>query len=208
MVCKEKLKREGVASLSDSELLAVILGSCGKKRDLISIANELEARFSDDFSKMTFESLRTTEGLGDIPAMRLSAACELFTKRKCIQKKITNPSDAVKLVENIRERRQEHFIVITLNGAGCLIHKRTVFIGTLNRSLVHPREVFADAISDRASGIILMHNHPSGDTEPSKEDILVTERLQEGAKILGIEIVDHIIFSSKSHYSFKENGKL
>ncbi|MGE3063227.1 MAG: DNA repair protein RadC, partial [bacterium] len=204
MVCKEKLKREGVASLSDSELLAVILGSCGKKRDLISIANELEARFSDDFSKMTFESLRTTEGLGDIPAMRLSAACELFTKRKCIQKKITNPSDAVKLVENIRERRQEHFIVITLNGAGCLIHKRTVFIGTLNRSLVHPREVFADAISDRASGIILMHNHPSGDTEPSKEDILVTERLQEGAKILGIEIVDHIIFSSKSHYSFKE----
>ena len=116
--------------------------------------------------------------------------------------------DVLGLVGELREKKQEYFLTLTLDGAARLIQKRTVFIGTLNKSIVHPREVFADAISDRAAGIVFVHNHPSGNTEPSEEDFPITERLVEVARVVGIEVVDHIIVGRDGHFSFQTEGLL
>lgn len=208
MLPRERDYKKKTGGLADNELIALVIGGkdCGK--DIFNIANEIEKKFSDDFTRMSYEELMQIDGMKEIYALKLCSACELFRKKKSSAVKITCPNDAVALVEDIRERRQEHFIAITVNGAGYVIQKRTVFIGTLNKSLVHPREIFADAIRDRASSLIIIHNHPSGETDPSREDILVTEKLTEGGRILGIEILDHIIISPSSYFSFKENGKL
>jgi len=112
------------------------------------------------------------------------------------------------LARELKTKKQEYFLSLTLDGASNLIQKRTVFIGTLNHSVVHPREVFADAISDRAAGIIFVHNHPSADISPSKEDIAITRRLIETGKIVGIEVIDHIIVSRNGHFSFQAEGML
>ena len=108
----------------------------------------------------------------------------------------------------LKNKKQEYFIVITLDGAHNLIQKRVVFIGTLNRTLIHPREIFADALTDRAADIVLIHNHPSGSLEPSREDLDITRQLEDAGKILGINILDHIIISKSGYYSFQENKRL
>lgn len=208
MAGREREKNCGLETLGNAGLISIIIRGAADDSLAEAASLDVEKKFSGDFSMMTPESLSEIDSLCREGAMKLLAARELFRRSGVMPAKVTGPADAVKLVSDIIRRRQEHFIVITLNGAGCLIQRRTVFVGTVNRSLVHPREIFADAISDRASGIILMHNHPSGELNPSREDVLTTEKLLEGAKILGIEILDHVIFSSKGYYSFKENGKL
>ncbi|MEA1880010.1 MAG: JAB domain-containing protein, partial [Campylobacterota bacterium] len=105
-------------------------------------------------------------------------------------------------------KNQEHFLSITLDGASHIISTRTVFIGTLNQSMVHPREVFADAIADRAAGIIIAHNHPSGTLEASRADISITQRLKEVSRLVGIELLDHVILSKHGFYSFSDEGLL
>lgn len=116
--------------------------------------------------------------------------------------------DVLRLTEELKDKKQEYFLSLTLDGASNLIQKRIVFIGTLNHSIVHPREIFADAITDRAAGIIFVHNHPSGDSEPSKQDIEITKRLVEVGKIVGIEVIDHIIIGKDGYYSFQGEGML
>ena len=117
-------------------------------------------------------------------------------------------SHILKIVEDIRNKKQEYFITLTLTGASDLIEKRIVFIGTINQSIVHPREIFADAISDRAAGIVFVHNHPMDDPSPSDDDIGITDRLCEVARIVGIEVIDHIIVSKKDYFSFQAEGLL
>lgn len=117
--------------------------------------------------------------------------------------KITGPEDVFSMLADILTEQQEHFIVITLDGANKVIKRHNVFKGTLNASMVHPREVFAAAIADRAAAIILAHNHPSGNLEPSREDRAITDRLKEGGEILGIEILDHVIVSRNGWHSMK-----
>lgn len=112
------------------------------------------------------------------------------------------------MTEELRDKKQEYFLSLTLYGASNLIQKRTVFIGTLNHSIVHPREIFADAITDRAAGIIFVHNHPTCNAEPSEQDIKITQRLVEVGKIVGIEVIDHIIISRNGYFSFQVEGKL
>jgi len=133
-----------------------------------------------------------------------------FSKRFLLKEgiKIKNVDNVVRLTEELKDKRQEYFLSLTLDGASNLIQKRTVFIGTLNHSIVHPREVFADAISERAAGIIFVHNHSSRDAMPSKEDIAVTQRLMEVGKIVGIEVIDHIIISKGSYFSFQAERML
>jgi DNA repair protein RadC len=122
--------------------------------------------------------------------------------------KITVAEDVLPLVADIAGRQQEHFVCISLNGANEVIEKRTVTIGLLDQNQIHPREVFAGAIADRAAGVIFVHNHPSGDVQPSEADRRAHERLTEAAKILGIRILDHVIVAKKGHFSFKEAGLL
>ena len=119
---------------------------------------------------------------------------------------IKSSDDILKLTDDLKNKKQEHFVTITLDGAHNVIQRRIVFIGTLNKSIVHPREIFAGAISDRAADIILVHNHPSGSLKPSPEDINSTERLVKAGEILEIKILDHVIVSRKGYYSFLENG--
>lgn len=123
-------------------------------------------------------------------------------------KKITAPGDAFPLYAEYCDKKQEHFMVTTLNGAHEPIKTHVVSIGLVNRTLVHPREVFYPAIEDSAAAIMLCHNHPSGNLEPSQEDIEITQRMKQASVIIGIEIIDHLIISKNGYYSFLEEGKL
>ncbi len=162
-----------------------------------------------DFNGINLKSLKNIDGVGVAKASQIIAAIE-FSKRSLIKDriKITCSNDVVKMAEELKNKRQEYFLTLTLDGAHNLIQKRTVFIGILNQSLIHPREVFADAITDRAAGIIFVHNHPSDSVKPSKEDISITNRLIEVGKLVGINVVDHIIVSKAGYFSFDEEGIL
>lgn len=122
--------------------------------------------------------------------------------------KIKFPADVLPLIQHFADRKQEHFLCVSINGANEVMNVRVVSIGLINKSHVHPREVFADVIAERASAIIIAHNHPIGELKPGKEDIEVTNRIKEAGKILGINLWDHIIFNHKGYYSFVENEKL
>ncbi len=206
---REKMKRSGAKALSDLELMVVIIGNGVKGRDVFSVAKDALKILKENFSGINFEKLRKIEGIGDAKASHILASFEL-ARRFLIKDeiKIRNAEDVAKLAEELKNKKQEYFVTITLDGANTLIRKRIVFIGTLNESLVHPREVFADAITDRAASIILVHNHPSGSLKPSSEDRQITNRLVEIGKLVGIKILDHVIISKKGYYSFNENGLL
>ncbi len=204
---REKMERKGVKALSNLELLAVLLGSGIKDKGVFEVARDILKLAQDDFDNISLEKLKDIEGVGLAKASQIIAAIE-FSKRFLMKDgvKIKNAEDVVKLTEELKDKKQEYFLTLTMDGASNLIQKRMVFIGTLNQSLVHPRDVFADAISDRAAGIVFVHNHPSGDVEPSKQDIALTTRLIEAGKIAGIEVIDHIIVSKDGYYSFQAKG--
>ena len=206
---REKLAAKGVQALKNDELMAVLLGSGIKGKDVRKLAKEIVTMFDRDFEALDLERLLTIHGLGQAKAMQVLAAVEL-AKRYLIRssKRIRNAADVYEELRDYRDRKQEYFLSMTLDGASHIIQTRTVFIGTLNRSLVHPREVFADAIADRAAGIIVAHNHPSGTREPSEADIEITRRLSQVAELVGIELLDHVIVTREGYYSFADEGLL
>jgi len=206
---REKLQKKGVKALSDLELLAALLGRGIKDRDVFQIARGILKLAEGDFDNLTLEKLEKINGVGLAKACQILSAIE-FSKRFLIKDsiKIKSAKNVIKLVEELRNKKQEYFLTFTLDGANNLIQKRIVFIGTLNQSLVHPREVFADAITDRAASIIFVHNHPSGNLTPSKEDKLITERLIKAGNIVGIKVLDHIIISKNGYFSFQAEGML
>ncbi|MCX7610737.1 MAG: DNA repair protein RadC [Ignavibacterium sp.] len=206
---REKMLDKGPKSLSDLELLAVILGSGIKGKDVFEIANEILKIIRKNFDQLELKQLINMDGVGIAKACQIIAALE-FSKRFFIKEgiKIKNTEDVINLTSELKDKKQEYFLSLTLDGASNLIQKRTVFIGTLNHSIVHPREIFADAITDRAAGIIFVHNHPTGDANPSRQDIEITNRLVEVSKIVGIEVIDHVIISKNGYYSFQAEGKL
>lgn len=206
---REKLKAKGAKALSNEELLMVILGRGMKGRDVSVLAKDILNEVEKAPENINLENLNNIQGIGLAKSTQILASFE-FAKRYLVKDgiKIRNADDILKLVEDIRNKKQEYFITLTLTGASNLIEKRTVFIGTINQSIVHPREVFADAISDRAAGIVFVHNHPMNDPNPSDEDIGITNRLCEVARIVGIQVIDHIIISKKDYFSFKTEGLL
>lgn len=206
---REKMEQKGAKALSNIELLAVLLGSGIKGKDVFEVAKDILKLTQDDFGNLDLEKLKDIEGVGLAKACQIIAAIE-FSKRFLIKDGITvkNVENVLKLTEELKDKKQEYFLTLTLNGASNLIQKRTVFIGILNRSIAHPREIFADAISDRAAGIIFVHNHPSDNVEPGKEDVELTRRLVEAGKIVGIEVIDHVIISKDGYFSFQAEGIL
>lgn len=206
---REKMGEKGASALSNLELLAVLLGSGIKGKDVFEVAKDILKLAQNDFDNMKLETLKDIEGVGLAKACQIIAAIE-FSRRFLINEgvRIRNAEEIVKLTEELRGKKQEYFLTLTLDGASNLIQKRTVFIGTLNQSIVHPREIFADAISDRAAGIVFVHNHPSDNVSPSKEDIAITNRLVEVAKIVGIDVIDHIIIGKDGYFSFQAEGML
>lgn len=205
---REKLARYGAERLSDLELLMAIIGSGNAQADVGVIARRVLRLLRDKDGELTYSDLRSVVGLGEAKIPVILASLEL-AKRYLVDSDrpvVDSPEKAMALLANIRDKKQEHFVCLTLDGANRLIAQRVVTIGTLTASLVHPREVFADAITDRAAGIIVAHNHPSGSLEISQADRDVTDRLTEAGKLLGITLIDHIVVTKSEHRSIVGQG--
>ena len=197
---REKLARYGAARLSDLELLMAIIGSGNKQADVGKIARQVLKLLRDRGGELSYDDLRGVVGLGEAKIPVIVASLEL-ARRYLLdsdQPIIDSPEKAVELLSDIRDKKQEYFVCLTLDGANRLIAKRVVTIGTLTASLVHPREVFADAIADRAASIIVAHNHPSGSLRPSQVDIATTERLKHAGELLGVQLVYHLLITKQS----------
>lgn len=203
---REKLFRHGVAHLSDKELIAIILRSGVKGKGVSSLSAEVLNQLEYVNYQVDKAALNKILGLGKAKIASLSASIEFARRILCpAVKKIKTPGDIFPYIQHYADRKQEIFLCAALNGAYEIISIRIVSIGLVNRALVHPREVFADPLSDRASAIIICHNHPSGNLTPSSEDIDVTKRLEAAGEILGIRLLDHIIFSHSKYKSIIED---
>lgn len=206
---REKLQQKGAGALSDVELLAILLGRGVEGHDVMRVAVRVLKALDNSKEKPDIEELKKIEGVGIAKATLIAAALE-FARRRIRPEglKISFPSDVLPLIRHFADRKQEHFICISINGANEVIANRVITVGLVNRTQVHPREVFADPITDRASAIIVAHNHPSGGLTPSKEDFEITKQLKVAGETLGIKLLDHIIFNHKEYYSFLEHGEM
>lgn len=212
----ERLINFGVESLSNEELLAIIIKSGTKKYSSKDIARSLLSNIGNikKINEINFETLKKYEGIGNVKACTIMASIELA-------KRINNEVASIKNIkltsselvwkyykEKLGTKKQEYFYAIYLDNSKKIIGDKLLFIGTINYSLVHPREVFKEAYLSCASAIICVHNHPSGNVLPSKQDIEITNNLISVGKILGIKIVDHVIISNNNYYSFLENDNI
>lgn len=209
---REKMLINGAKKLSNSELLAIILRTGDKKMNAIDLANKIinkDAHGIRNLEYLTIEELCKIEGVGISKATQIKAALELgvrISSYRPLKHKINSPKDVYEYyVDSVRFLEKEVFKTILLNTKNEVISDVEVSIGTLNSSLVHPREVFREAIKKGTNKIILVHNHPSGCVDPSTEDKNITIRLVKCGDILGIEVLDHIIIGDGKYFSFKEN---
>ncbi|HEY9054866.1 MAG TPA: DNA repair protein RadC [Rectinemataceae bacterium] len=204
---RERLLRGGPGSLADKDLLAILLGSGRAGKPVAFLAREVVDILDKSLPNIDMTGLRGIAGIGAAKACALAAAIELGRRYYGARgRKIAMPKDLYPLLTHFADRRQEHFLCISLNGAHEVLGIRQVSSGLVNKTVVHPREVFADPITDRACAIIVAHNHPSGSVEPSKEDVDITQRLREVGDILGIPLLDHLVFSELRYFSFAEKG--
>src|SRR4030042_5419062 len=206
---REKIACKGASALSDNELIEAIIGRGTKNKDVREISKEIGGIIQQHWHDLQYKDLQEVEGIGPTKASQIIACFEVgrrYFKPTGHNIKVTRPEDILPLVAYLKEKRQEHFICLTLNGAGEVLENRVITVGLLNHSLVHPREVFADAITDRAASIICVHNHPSGSLEPSSQDIAITNQLRDAGSLIGIQLIDHIIVSKKGHLSLRERG--
>lgn len=209
---REKMMKYGPRSLSNAELIAIILSTGTKDKTAIDLARSILC-FSNEgigfLANCSIEELSSLKGIGLAKSSQIIAAIELG-KRISLSTRVNNyrikgPEDVSNLLmEEMKHLKQEHFNIILLSTKNEVISVENISIGSLNASIVHPREVFLRAIKRSSASIILAHNHPSGDPQPSKEDILITKRLVESGKIIGIEVLDHVIMGDNNYCSLKE----
>ncbi|MRX71426.1 DNA repair protein RadC [Bacillus lacus] len=212
---RERMLNDGPASLSNQELLAILLRTGTKKESVLELANTVLKHFEGLrlLKEASVQEITSISGIGEAKAVHILAALELGRRinRLSYDERyvIRSPQDGADFVmEEMRFLTQEHFVCIYLNTKNQVLHKQTVFIGSLNASIVHPREVFKEAFRRSAASFICVHNHPSGDPSPSREDIDVTKRLAEAGKMIGIELLDHLIIGEQKFVSLKEKGYL
>ena len=212
---RERLKRLGPEALTTSELIAILFRTGSRKSGAQDVAQRLLARFGDleRLARASLEELCEVEGVGEVKAMEVKAALELgrrlagFTGEE--KPVIRSPEDASALfMSDFTGLDKEHFRAVLLNTKNHVLKTVEISVGSLDSSLVHPRECFRPAVAASAASIILLHNHPSGDPEPSADDIAITKRLKEAGKNLGIDVLDHIIFGHGTFVSLKEKGVL
>jgi DNA repair protein RadC len=205
---RERLVKYGPGKLSNAELLAILLRSGVQGVNVIELSKKILKKFGNDLSKTSVAELAKTFGLGMAKACEIVACFELG--KRFLQDKpaalILSPKDVWENLKEIRDHKKEHFIIFYLDSRNREIQKEIISVGTLNANLVHPREVFEPAVKNLAAQIIVAHNHPSGQTDPSEEDLAITKRLIEAGKLLGIEVLDHVIVAQKEFSSFKEKG--
>lgn len=213
---REKLLAQGESNLNEHELLAIILGQGTRDTSALELANQLLRTYKGlrHLQEASLEELKQAKGIGPAKAASIKAAVEIGrriagnTETKFL---IKSPQDVKKYIDQVllmemRDYDREHFLVLYLDRKGGVIDKVDVSVGGLHSSIVHPREVFKTAVKRSAASIILAHNHPSGDPSPSREDIDITRRLIDAGRIMGIEIIDHVIIGENTYCSFKEKG--
>jgi DNA repair protein RadC len=210
---RERLIRQGADSLSNQELIAILLRTGTRQESVLVLANRILSSFDkiQDLKDATIEEMMQVKGVGQAKAVQLLAAAELgkrlYRKHSEGRYTIKSPEDAAAyLMTDMSSLNQEHFVVLFLNVKNEILHKQTIFIGSLSSSIVHPREIFREAVKRSAASIIVAHNHPSGNPSPSPEDIEVTKRLIEAGSIMGIELLDHVIIGDHKFLSLKEKG--
>ncbi len=204
---RERVREYGIKYVSNKELLMLLIGTGIKGFPVEKLAGAVLKILEKTDSDSVIEKMLGIRGLGNSKATLLAAALELGrrfygSKGVCIK----SPVDVIPLVQHYALEKQEHFLCITLTGANEIIKIRVITVGILNSTLIHPREILAEAIKDRSAAIILCHNHPSGNSDPSVEDFQLTRRLVKVADIIGIKILDHIIISRNGYYSFRSDS--
>ena len=206
---RESAMEHGLSYLFNEELIMLILGTGTTQMPVEIMAEKIMNVLDDSDQNDIVENLLRLKGVGQGKALAIAAALELGKRRNnhlCAP--IRSSGDIVPFVKNYAVCKKEHFLLVTLNGGHEIIQIHVVSVGTLTRALIHPREVFSTAIRENAAAIIVCHNHPSGNCEPSEEDVSITHNLEQVGEIMGIELLDHIIVSQESYYSFLDNKML
>lgn len=206
---REKLLRQGPETLTDAELLAALLGTGSSARPVLTLAATLAEPGVARLARTPPADLQRTPGMGPARAAALAAAFELGRRAATPPgPSVASPEEAYGLVADMGALRKEHFRALYVDARRRLLHTETVSIGTLTSSLVHPREVFHPAVGCCAAAVVVAHNHPSGDPEPSPEDLALTRRLRQAGEILGIEVLDHLVVGRARYVSLKQRGVL
>ena len=211
---REKLISNGVQALSNAELLAILLRTGIKDVSVLRVAESILAICKDnglyDLTQLSQQELAVVKGVGMAKAATILSAIELGRRvEQSVSRtsKVNTPSEAARYVmPYISHKKQEHFVILMLSAKSDVLGMKEISVGSLTCSIAHPREVFLPAIRASAASIIAVHNHPSGDTKPSKEDYIITRRLVEAGRILGIDVLDHIIVGRRSYFSMQEEG--
>lgn len=204
---RERMKKLGLSSLSDAEVLALILQKGTRTDNVIDMSNKLIAKYGlEKLSSLSLTELSSIDGIGEAKAIQVLATFELSKRIKRINHSIFNSAKDVYeyLGPKMQDLKQEHFIVLLLDIKNKLIKEETVFIGTLDAALIHPREIFKSAIRESAASIILVHNHPSGNPEPSDQDLIYTGLLKSAGRSLNIKVLDHVIIGNGVHWNRTE----
>lgn len=213
---REKLVNSGASALSDSELVAILIGSGSGSKNALDLARELLVKFDGltGLEAATVEEIRKTRGIGEVKAITIKAGLELGRRFRDGSSQSVSPpirvsEDAARIyMPQMKNVRKEMFKVALLNTKNRIVKTVTISEGGLASAVVEPREVFNPAIRESASGVILLHNHPSGDPDPSDDDINLTRRLTDAGRLINIKVLDHIIIGDGRYYSFADNGEL
>ncbi len=207
---QEKLLQKGSSNLTNAELLAIILGTGRRKQNVISLAEQILKQFPiEKISLVPLENLIKIPGIGRVKAARVLAAIELgqriFSKETVNKTYIRSTLDMLSQLREIADKRQENLVVLYLNARDELIKKETIAIGNINAMHIELKEILSPALTNPAISIIMAHNHPSQDPDPSDADIIFTKKLQEAGEIMGIKLLEHLIICKSSYFSFAEN---
>ena len=206
---REKLVSKGPKNLKDEELLAILLRTGRKGKNVLEIAKQILRKCSKKrLLQMRYEDLTKIEGINKAKACTILAAAELVQRALKVKDEtlpiVHSTRDIVAQVSNLRNRTREHFVALYLNARKELVFKKCIFIGTLDANIIHPREIFEHALLHHAASIILAHNHPSGDSKPSEADLRITKQISQAGKIMGVDVLDHVIITKSEVFSFKE----
>lgn len=206
---REKLIKKGSKNLKDEELLAILLRTGREGKNVLELAKQILRKYSKKrLLKMGYEDLVRIKGVNSAKACTILAAQELVKRALRVEEEtlpiISSAKDAILQFSELRERSREHLAALYLNARNEMLFKTHLFIGTLNANLVHPREIFENALDHNAASVILVHNHPSGDSHPSRADLEITKRVVSAGKIMGIDVLDHIVITKNKFFSFKD----
>lgn len=208
---RERFLKKGPEALSKSDLLAILLGSGIKGTNVQELSQQIIRKFGKNFLNITVDDLQEISGIGQAKALQIASAISLvkrfYTDDQTSEIKISNSQDAISLTYDLRDKKKEHLVCLYLNARNILLKKEIISVGLLDKTLLHPREIFYPATELNAASVILIHNHPSGDSTPSEKDIQVVEKIAQAGEIMGISVIDFVIISEKGDYSFYEKLK-